>query len=110
MPPVSAARVANTRKSAAKMQSDVLQRLALVTQERVAERMGKSGSTVSRFVSEERLAFACELLAACGLKVVQRDAITTTQDELLMLKRMAIRYLEADVATAEDAATEKDAA
>lgn len=85
-----------TRKSAAKIQAAVLQRLAEVTQTKAAERMGVSVSTVSRAVSDD-LCRICEILAAIGFQVAPIDAVITTQAELDVLKRWGIRYLEADL-------------
>jgi len=96
MSPVSAATPEKTRKNAANIQSVFLQRVAEVTQTRIAERMGVSVSTVSRAISDD-LYRICEILAAAGFQLAPEDAVVTTQQELDALKRMAIRYLQADL-------------
>lgn len=93
---VSATSLENTRKDAAKIQSEVLQRVAAITQTKIAEQLGVSVSTVSRAVSDD-LYRVCEILAACGLQLAPIDAVVTTQEELDALKRWAIRYLQADL-------------
>jgi hypothetical protein len=85
-----------TRKSGARIQSQVLQRLASVTQERAAESMGVSPSTVSR--AKESLEQVCQLFAALGLQVSASDSVVIGQKELSGLKYLALRYLEADIA------------
>lgn len=84
------------RKEAAKIQSEVLQRVAELTQTKISERLGVSVSTVSRAISDD-LYRICEILAACGLQLAPVDAVVTTQEELDALKRWAIRYLQADL-------------
>lgn len=85
-----------TRKCAAKIQSEILQRIAHITQTKIADSMGVSVSTVSRAVSDD-LGRVCEILAAAGLQVAPIDAVVTTQGELDSLKRWTIRYLESDL-------------
>ena len=85
-----------TRKDAARIQSEILQRIAQMKQVNVAERMGVNASTISRFVSDDLYRF-CELMAVLGFQVAPNDAVITTQDELNVLKMWAIRFLESDL-------------
>jgi len=56
---------------ARKLHALALQRIARVGQNRIAEEIGVSAATVSRFVSEpDNLERACKVLAAAGLKIV----------------------------------------
>ena len=82
METVSATSTEKTRKDAAKIQAEVLRRLASVTQTKAADRMGVSVSTVSRMASDDRFGDFCALLAAIDLKVVSRDALAVEQSEL----------------------------
>ena len=50
--------------------SGALHRISLAGQNRIAEEIGVSAPTVSRFCSEGDLERACKVLAAAGLKVV----------------------------------------
>lgn len=92
MEEVSASRAENTRKIGARIQADVLQRLALVTQERAADCMGVSGSTVSR--AKDDLDKVCQLLAALGFQLAPVDAVVVSQDDMRALERMAFKYLQ----------------
>lgn len=94
---------ANTRKISAyirqassEIQSDILQRLSVVTQTRTAELIGVSGSTVSRFISEDLEKFSL-LLSAIEMKVCSSNSVISTPDEFLMIKIWANRYLENDI-------------
>ncbi|WP_050465117.1 CII family transcriptional regulator [Herbaspirillum autotrophicum] len=84
-----------TRKTGARIQGEVLQRLAYVTQERAAECMGVSASTVSR--TKDQLEHVCQLFAAIGLQISASDSVVISQKELSGLKYLAHRYLEADI-------------
>jgi len=84
----------STRKTGARIQAEILQRLAHVGQERAATCMGVSASTVSR--SKDSLEHTCQLLAAIGLQVAASDSVVISQKELSGLKYLAARYLEAD--------------
>lgn len=68
MPPLSSAVAERSRKT----QTTVLQRLASVGQNNVAEQLQVSESTVSRFVSVD-LERACQVFASLGLKVVPQE-------------------------------------
>jgi len=98
---VSAERVENTRKTAARIQAVILQRLADVTQERAAACMGLHSATISRFVSDKDLERCCQLLAAVGLQVSATDAMVVEREDMRALKRMAFKYLQAELAADE---------
>lgn len=91
--PSSPDQVENTRKTAALIESDILRRLADVTQERAADCMGVSASTVSRM--RERISEIAQLMAAIGLQVTASDSMVISQDELSGLRAMAFEYLRA---------------
>lgn len=93
--PVSAERVENTRKSAARIQSEILRRLADVTQDRAAEFMGVSASTVSR--AKEDLEKVCQLLAALGFQLSRTDSVVVSQEELQALELMTFKYLQSKI-------------
>lgn len=92
---VSTEKVENTRKTGATIESDILQRLAEVTQEHAAACMGISASTVSRM--REDLSKLCQLLAALGLVVAPVDSMVISQQELSGLRHLAYKYLQAAV-------------
>ena len=81
-----------TRKIGARIQGEILRKLADVTQERAADCMGVSASTVSR--SKENLEGFCQLLAAIGLQVVPANSIVANKDDVRALERMAFQYLK----------------
>lgn len=93
---VSAEQVANTRKSAARIQSAILQRLSLITQERAAACIGVSASTISRAVADD-LTRICEILAAVGLQTAPADSMVVSRDEIRALERMACKYLQSRI-------------
>lgn len=93
---VSAERVEMTRKTAARIQAAILQRLAGVTQERAAACMGVSASTVSRAVADD-LERVCQIMAALGLQVAEADSIVVSRDEIRALERMACKYLQSRI-------------
>lgn len=93
---VSAERLESTRKSAARIQAAILQRLAAVTQERAAACIGVSASTVSRAVADD-LTRICEILAAVGLQTAPADSMVVSKDEIRALERMACKYLQARI-------------
>ncbi|GAA4321891.1 hypothetical protein GCM10023144_01450 [Pigmentiphaga soli] len=78
------------------MRTEVGDRVAAVTQVRAAELLGVSPSTVSRIVSDD-LGGVCNLLAALGYQLAPADAVVTSQEELLMYKKMTVKYLMADI-------------
>lgn len=90
--PVSAEQVESTRKTGARIQGEVLRRLADVTQERAADFMGVSASTISR--AKDDLDKVCQLLAALGLQLAPKDAVVVSQDDIHALERMAFKYLQ----------------
>lgn len=92
---VSTELVESTRKKGARIQSEILRRLADVTQERAADCIGVSASTVSR--QKESLEGVCLLLAAIGLQLAPTDAVVIDQQELQGIERMALKYLQARV-------------
>lgn len=93
---VSAERVESTRKSAARIQAVILQRLAGVTQERAAACMGVSASTVSRAITDD-LERICQIVAAVGLQTAPADSMVMSKDEIRALERMACKYLQARI-------------
>lgn len=86
----------STRKTGARIQATILQRLAAVTQERAAVCMGVSASTVSRAITED-LERICQILAAVGLQVSATDSMVVEPEEMRALKRMALKYLQLDL-------------
>lgn len=58
-----------------------LQRVASVGQNRIAEQIGTSEATVSRFVSAD-LERACQILAVVGLKVVPIEMKCYPRDQI----------------------------
>lgn len=95
MEEVSANRAENTRKIGARIQSEILQRLAEVTQTRAADCMGVSASTISR--AKEDLDTVCQLIAALGFQLAPVDAVVVSQADLQALKRMAFKYLQSEI-------------
>ena len=95
MEEVSVSRVESTRKICARLQSDILQRLAQVTQARAADCMGVSASTISR--QKEDLEHFCLLLAALGYQLAPVDAVVVSQEDMKALERMAYKYLQARI-------------
>lgn len=93
--PVSAERQEITRKIAARIESEILRRLAGTTQERVADLIGVHPSTVSR--KKEGLEEFCMLLAALGLQVVPKNSVVTTPHDQKVLKRWAANWLLAEI-------------
>lgn len=83
------------RKNAARMYSETLRRLASVTQERAADLMGVSASTISR--DKEALERACHLLAALGFQLAQGDSLVVSQAELNAYELMAYKYLQSKI-------------
>lgn len=100
--PVSAERQEITRKNAARIESEILRRLAHITQERAAELMGLDPSTVSRF-KEEKLDRFCLLLSAVGLQVSPKNSVVTTPHDQKVLKRWAANWLLAEVENEDEA-------
>lgn len=81
-----------TRRNAARIQADILQRLAEVTQAHVAECIGMDASTVSRMKSS--LEDATLLLAALGLQIVAADSMVVSPPDMAAYKRLAFRCLK----------------
>lgn len=90
---VSAADVESTRKIGARIYGEVLRRLADVTQERAADFMGTSPSTISRM--KEDVEKACHLLAALGFQLAPTDAVVVDQAEQMAVESLAFKYLQA---------------
>lgn len=93
--PVSAERAEIARKFGARIHGEILRRLAEVTQDRAADFMGVSASTVSR--QKEGLDGFCHLLAALGFQLAPAGAVVVSQEEMHALERMAFKYLQARV-------------
>jgi hypothetical protein len=85
----------SARKLAARNESEVLRAVARVTQAHVAACMDVSASTISRTL--EDLPRWAHLFAACGLQVAPVGSMVVDSEDLRSLKRMALRYLEADL-------------
>lgn len=98
MEKVSPEQVEITRKIGARIHGEILQRLALVTQDRAADCMGISASTVSRSVKED-LDKVCQLLAAIGFQLASSDSVVISQSELTGLETMTFKYLQAKLET-----------
>lgn len=83
----------NIVKAARKNHTLILSALAKISQERIAELVGCSGSTLSVFKAEhlERLA---AVLAACGLKVTAQTDESVSADEIWALRVLASKQLE----------------
>lgn len=103
MNPVSATQVENTRKIGARLQGEILRRLAEVTQDRAADCMGVSPSTLSR--QKEDLERFCQLLAALNIQLSPEGAITVSKEEIRSLERMAFKYLQARLESNDDSGT-----
>ena len=82
--PVSVAVVEKARK----YHSLTLQRVSSVGQNTVAEQIGLSGATVSRFFNED-LERACQVFAALGLKVVPAEMRCYPRAEMEALLTLA---------------------
>lgn len=95
MNPVSPDQQEITRKTGAKIQGAILQRLAEVTQSHAATCMGVDASTVSRM--RDDLTRVCQLLAAIGLQVAPSSAVVVDQSDIRALERMAYRYLQTKI-------------
>ncbi|MBD9417638.1 MarR family transcriptional regulator [Achromobacter sp. K91] len=93
--PVSAEQVESTRKNGARIQGEVLRRLAEVTQDRAADFMGTSASTISR--AKNDLEQMCQLLAALGFQLSPSNAMVISRQELFAMKTMLAKYLQAEV-------------
>lgn len=76
MDQVSVDRTENTRKVGARLQGEILRKLAEVTQERAAEFMGVSASTISR--AKDDLDKVCQMLAALGFQLAPVDAVVVS--------------------------------
>lgn len=81
-----------TRKIGARIQGEVLRRLAELTQVRVAACMGLDASQVSRCKND--LEQVCQLLAVLGLQLAPVDAVVVSRDDMQALERMAYKYLQ----------------
>ncbi|CCN24141.1 phage-related transcriptional transcriptional regulator [Bordetella bronchiseptica 1289] len=97
--PVSADKLESTRKNGARIQAEILRRLADVTQERAADCMGLDASTLSRF--KDSLDRFCQLLAALDMQIAPTDSVVVSRDDLQALKRMAFKYLQAEIESEE---------
>lgn len=80
-------------RGARKNHTLILQALGKIGQDKVADLIGISGSTLSVFKNEnlERLS---SVLAACGLKVVVNTEESVSADEIWALRVLAIKQLE----------------
>jgi hypothetical protein len=80
-------------KQARRNHTALLSAFGKIGQERIADLVGCSGSTLSVFKSEhlERL---CAVLAACGLKAVPLNEESISNDEIWALRVLANKRLE----------------
>jgi hypothetical protein len=92
---VSSDEAESTRMAAARIEAEVLRAVARVTQAHAAMCMGVSASTISRTL--EDLPRWAQLLAAVGLQLAPLDSMVVDQGDLVALKRMSLRYLQADL-------------
>ena len=92
---VSAEKLESTRKFAARLESEILRRLAHVKQESAAECMGVHASTGSRL--KDGMEPFCQLLAALGLQLTPKDSVVTSRQDQKALKRMACNWLLAEL-------------
>ncbi|MBF8177228.1 CII family transcriptional regulator [Herminiimonas contaminans] len=92
---VSPEQIASTRKIAASIESDILRRLAEVTQDRAAAFMDVSPSTVSRM--RERISEIALLMAAIGCQTTGADSMVVSQNELAALKLLGYKYLQTQI-------------
>ncbi|MFY3577034.1 CII family transcriptional regulator [Achromobacter xylosoxidans] len=92
---VSPDQVESTRKNGARIQGEVLRRLAEFTQVRAAACTGVDASTLSR--SKEYLEFFCQLLAALGFQLAPSGSMVISRQELFAMKTMLAKYLAAEV-------------
>lgn len=83
---------ANVGERSRKAHSLILQRIASVGQVRVAEDLGTSESTVSRFVNSD-LERTCQILAALGLKVVPIELKCYEPRKITLLLELARDHL-----------------
>ena len=76
-----------------KLQTTVLQMLADKSQHEVALLLGVDDATVSRWKSEDcGLLKAARMIAACGGKVVDEDAVVVNAEEYRLVCRIASEY------------------
>ena len=94
---VSSESVEKTRKIGANIHSEILRRLALVTQTKVASRMGCAISTVSRLASDERLLDFCNLLGALEIRLAPPGCMLVDKNMQKSLMQMANLWLEAQI-------------
>lgn len=84
-----------TRKTAARIESQILRRLADITQARAAECMGVSASTVSRMTDD--IGRVSQLLAAIGMQVAASDSVVADRAEQIAMKHLAFKWLQAEL-------------
>ncbi len=84
-----------TRTTAARIESDVLRRVAEKTQAHAAACMGVHASTVSRML--EDLQKWSQLFAALELQVASSDSMMFDPDEIFAVENMAAKYLNAKI-------------
>lgn len=75
------------------LQTTVLQMLADKSQHEVALLLGVDDATVSRWKSDEcGLLKAARMIAACGGKVVEEDAVVVDAEEYRLMCRITAEY------------------
>ncbi len=92
-PTVSPDDIESTRKIGARLYAEILQRLADVTQERAADFMGTSASTISRM--KDDVEKVCHLLAAIDFQLASSDSVVVDQREQQAIESLAFKYLQA---------------
>ncbi len=92
MEQVSADQIEITRTDGARIESEILRRLADVTQAHAAACMGLSASTVNRMV--EDIGRFAHLLAALRMQVVATNSMVVPKEDLTALERFAYNYLK----------------
>ena len=80
------------RESARKTETCLRNQLAEVGQAKMAERLGVSESTISRWKADQIEPLALQL-TALGLKVVPIDAKMVTADETRAMQTLSLAYL-----------------
>ncbi len=88
---VSPEKIAKTRELGARIEGEILRRLAEVTQTRAAACMGLHGSTISRAV--EDIGRVAHLLAAIEMQVSAVDAVVIDRADQDALERMSFNWL-----------------
>ena len=88
----------DTRETARKIQAQWLQSVASIGQNVIADAIGVSAPTISRFCSEpDHMERACLVLAAAGLKVVPEGVKCVSHRTMQAYKHLAAEYMRQHV-------------